>query len=231
MQGFRDEVSGSAAAGGGPSPTALGSERPSAPRLRRGAPGSRRARAPLTPQPGRRGSCCGGSSGGAFLPPPGSASGLLPAGPGPAPLHRVPRSGRRGPVSCLDPEAALTAPQQHVTPPHVSRPLRAGEGGPGERGRRRRPRVAMATGRGTCPCPRPRGGAPSAPRRGEPPQQGEVGASGAEPGRPRGSCLPLGALARPSAGSPASVDPDQLTPRLCLRFPREEHSWTGDAVD
>lgn len=55
--------------------TAPRQERPSAPRLRRGAPGasrsrrSRRARAPLTPQPGRRGSCCGGSSGCASPPP------------------------------------------------------------------------------------------------------------------------------------------------------------------
>lgn len=46
-----------------------------APRLRRGAPRasrtrrSRQARAPLTPQPGRRGSCCGGSSGCASPPP------------------------------------------------------------------------------------------------------------------------------------------------------------------
>lgn len=103
-------------------------ERRSAPRLRTGAPRAARTRqsqqagAPLTLSAREARSCCGGSSGCASLPlPPGhrrgrrSASGGVPASPGPAPLHLVPPSARRNPVSCLDPEAAFTAQQQHVT--------------------------------------------------------------------------------------------------------------------
>lgn len=97
-------------------------------RLRRGAPRVARTRqrrqagAPLTLSAREAGSCCGGSAGSASLPlPPGhrrgrrSASGGVPVGPGPAPLHLVPDSARRNPVSCIDPEAAFTAQQQHVT--------------------------------------------------------------------------------------------------------------------
>nr|CAI9691811.1 unnamed protein product [Rangifer tarandus platyrhynchus] len=128
------------------------------PWLQRGAPPasttrrSRQARAPLTPQPGRRGSCCGGSSACASPPPsrpppwPPLSLGLLPAGPGPAPLHLVPNSGRRSPVSCIDPEAAFQAQQQHVTPPHVSRPLREWEGAPEEQVLPDQAEVAVATG-------------------------------------------------------------------------------------
>lgn len=87
-----------------------------------------------------------------LLPPPGrsrgrrSASGLLPAGCRPDPLHLVPHSGRRSPVSCIDPEAAFPAQQQHVTPSHVSRPLREWEGAPEEQVLPDRAGVAMATG-------------------------------------------------------------------------------------
>lgn len=72
-------------------------------------------RATLTPRPGRRrllGLC---------LRPPGhrrrrrSASGLLQAGPGPAPLHLDPFSGRQSPVSCIDPEAAFQGPPNNNT--------------------------------------------------------------------------------------------------------------------
>lgn len=105
-------------------------------------------RATLTPRPGRRRLL------GLRLRPPGhrrrlrSASGLFQAGPGPAPLHLDPLSGRWSPVSCIDPEAAFRGPQQqHVTPPHVSRPLRDWEG-PEERSLLERAAVAIATGNG-----------------------------------------------------------------------------------
>nr|XP_031526179.1 uncharacterized protein LOC116276698 [Vicugna pacos] len=91
--------------------------------------------------PGGGGAAAAAPRAAPLLPPPGrrrrgrrSASGLLPAGLGPAPLHLVPNSGRRSPVSCIDPEAAFPAQQQHVTPPHVSRPLREWEGAPGGAG-------------------------------------------------------------------------------------------------
>lgn len=128
-------------------------------------PGSRGE--PLGPrQPGGAGRpglhsplCLGGGGAAAaaprpapLLPPPGrrrgrrSASGLLTAGPGPAPLHLVPHSGLWSPVSCIDPEAAFPAQQQHVTPPHVSRPLREWEGAPEEPVLRDQTEVAVATG-------------------------------------------------------------------------------------
>lgn len=133
-------------------------ERPSAPRLRRGAPRASRARqswrawlhSPLSPGGGEAAAAAPPAA--PLLPPPGhrcrrrSASGLFPAGPGPAPLHLDPKSGRRSPVSCIDPEAAFPAQQQHVTPPHVSRPLREWEGAPEERVLPNRAGVAMATG-------------------------------------------------------------------------------------
>ncbi|EGW06604.1 hypothetical protein I79_020727 [Cricetulus griseus] len=72
-------------------------------------------RATLTPPPGRRRLLR------LRFRPPGhrrrrhSASGLLPAGPGPAPLHLDPLSGRQSPVSCIDPEAAFGGPPNNNT--------------------------------------------------------------------------------------------------------------------
>lgn len=107
------------------------------------------------PQPERRGAAAAAPRAAPFLPPPGhrrgrrSASGLLPADPGPATLHLVPNSARRSPVSCIDPEAAFMAQQQHATLSHVSRPLREWEGAPEEWVLPHQARVAIATG---CLC-------------------------------------------------------------------------------
>lgn len=108
------------AAGPGPESRRAGSTHPSAPEA---------------------GGCCGGSSGCASpppsrpppSPPPPLSLRPAPTRPRPAPLHLCPQSGRRSPVSCIDPEAAFPAQQQHVTLPHVSRSLREGAGSPLER--------------------------------------------------------------------------------------------------
>ena len=77
-----------------------------APRLQRGAPWasttrrSRQARAPLTPLPGRRGSCCGGSSACAS-PPPSRPPPWPPLSLGPA--HGRPRTGSASPRPPLRP--------------------------------------------------------------------------------------------------------------------------------
>lgn len=81
--------------------------------------GAGAGRAPLT-LCREAGSCCGGSSACASLPLPAAAvaaaqpPGLLTAGPGPAPLHLVPHSGLWSPVSCIDPEAALSRPNNNT---------------------------------------------------------------------------------------------------------------------
>ena len=81
-----------------------------APRLQRGAPRAsrtrrnRQARAPLTPQPGRRGSCCGGSSGCASPPPS-----RPPPWP---PLSLRPAPGR--------PQTGSASPRPPLRPPEPS---------------------------------------------------------------------------------------------------------------